>query len=61
MYTASFTVLLIFVLAAIGVIWWSLTMLRQKKPNARRVMRSGYTLGVFGVLLWAILYGVFSV
>ena len=61
MYTASFTVLLIFVFAAIGVVAWSLTLLRQSKPNAKRVMRFGYTLGMTGILLWAILFGGFSV
>ena len=61
MYTASFSVLLICILAAIGVIAWSLTLLRRSKPNANRVMRFGYTLGMTGVLLWAILFGGFSV
>jgi len=49
----------IFVISA-AVFVYALTLLARDDPRARDIMRIGFSIGIFGVVLAAIMFGFFS-
>ena len=60
MYFVSFIVALVFILVAAGLFGRGLVRLYQNSEKSRGLISGGFMVGVWGVVIAAILFGFFS-
>ncbi len=60
MHTVTFIVALIFFVIAAAVFGYALAQLYRGDLRARNTMMTGFGIGLFGVVVAAILFGFFS-
>jgi len=61
MYTISFAVTCVFLLIAAAVCIYALTLHAKDDPRAKKIMTAGLVTACSGILVWAVIFGFFSV